>query len=137
MNNPKQTKPSETLLSPCVHYLADYLRKIDSNGLEIFLSEIESMESPVDMDTAGICWCLIETLRTRFQVDIIEMSGTSHDPIQTENLEDRENAFAVLERAECFGVEPFANEFMRLAPYVLFNIHPEDDDDIRQDMTKA
>ena len=126
MNNPKQTKPSETLLSPCVHYLADYLRKIDSNGLEVFLSEVESMESPVDMDTSGICWCLIETLRTRFQVDVLECPTAV-------NLEDRENAFAVLERAECFGVEPFANEFMRLAPYVLFNEEPEDDDDERMD----
>jgi len=130
MNNPKQTKPSETLLSPCVQYLADYLRKIDSNGLEIFLSEIESMESPADMDTSGIMYCLIETLRTRFQVDVLECPTAV-------NLEDRENAFAVLERAECFGVEPFANEFMRLAPYVLFNEDPDDDDDIRQDMTKA
>jgi hypothetical protein len=130
MNNPKQTKPSETLLSPCVHYLADYLRKIDSNGLEIFLSEIESMESPVDMDTSGIMYCLIETLRTRFTVDVLECPTAV-------NIEDRENAFAVLERAECFGVEPFSNEFMRLAPYVLFNEEPEDDDDIRQDMTKA
>jgi hypothetical protein len=130
MNNPKQTKPSETLLSPCVHYLADYLRKIDRNGLESFLGEIESMESPVDMDTSGIMYCLIETLRTRFQVDVLECPTAV-------NLEDRGNAFAVLERAECFGVEPFANEFMRLAPYVLFNEEPEDDDDERQDMTKA
>jgi hypothetical protein len=127
----------ENILSQSVHLMADYLRKTDHNGLEVFLGEIESLESPVDTDTAGICWVLIETLRTRFQVDIIENSGTSHDPIHIENLEDRENAFAVLERAECFGLEPFCGEFNRLMPYVLCNIHPEDDDDERQDATKA
>jgi hypothetical protein len=58
-------------------------------------------------------------------VDILENSGTSYDPIQTENLEDRENAFAVLERAENFGTVAFAGEFLRLAPYILRNIHKE------------
>lgn len=125
MNNPKQPTAAETL-SPCVHLLADYLRNIDRNGLEVFLGEVETCESPVDLDVAGLCYCLIETLRTRFQVDIIEPSGTSHDPVQIENLEDRENAFAVLERAECFGPVAFASEFLRLAPYVLRNVHPED-----------
>jgi hypothetical protein len=127
----------ENILSQSVNLMADYLRKTDRNGLEVFLGEIESLESPVDTETQGICWVLIETLRTRFQVDIIENSGTSHNPVETENLEDRENAFAVLERAECFGLEPFCEEFNRLLPYVLFNIHPEDDDDERQDLTKA
>lgn len=127
----------ENILSQSVHLMADYLRKTDPNGLEVFLGEIESLETPVDTDIQGICWVLIETLRTRFKVDIIENSGTSHNPIETENLEDRENCFAVLERAECFGLEPFCEEFNRLLPYVLLNIYPEDDDDERQDATKA
>lgn len=129
---------NENILSQSVHLMADYLRKTDRNGLEVFLGEIESLETPVDTDTQGICWVLIETLRTRFNVDIIENSGTSHNPVETENLEERENCFAVLERAECFGLEPFCEEFNRLLPYVLLNVHPEeDDDDERQYATKA
>ena len=118
-------KQTLKLLSQCVHLLADYLRKIDRNGLENFLAEIEENETPADINTVEICYILTETLRTRWQVDILEPSGTSYDPIQTENLEDRENAFAVLERAECFGLEPFCLEFLRLAPYVLENKSPE------------
>jgi len=120
------TQPDpHSLLSPCVQYLARYLENVDPNGLQVFLDEVESMETPADMDTTGICYALIETLRTRFQVDIIEESGTSHDPVKIENLEDRENAFAVLERAEAFGLETFTSEFMRLAPYILRNTDPQ------------
>jgi hypothetical protein len=68
---------------------------------------------------------LTALLRTRFQVDIVEESGASHDPVKTENLEDRENAFAVLEHAAHFGPVPYAGEFMRLAPYILRNVHKE------------
>jgi len=126
MNNPTQPTPAPATLTQCVHLIADYLRPLDANGLEVFLGEVEGMESPVDTDTAGICYCLTQTLRTRFTVDIIENSGTSHDPLMIENLEDRENAFAVLERAEALSPVAFAGEFLRLAPYILHNVPPQE-----------
>jgi len=126
MTHPQdKKKQTRKMPSQCVHLLADYLRKIDPNGLECFLAEIEENETPADINTVEICYILTETLRTRWQIDILEPSGTSYDPIQTENLEDRENTFAVLERAECFGLEQFCREFLRLATYVLENKSPE------------
>lgn len=125
MNNPNSSPAPVHPLIPCVSFLSDYLRKTDRNGQDVFLGEIQSYQTSADLDVAGLCWCLIETLRTRWTVDILENSGTSHDPLHIENLEDRENSFAVLERAECFGPVAFAGEFLRLAPYILRNVHPE------------
>jgi hypothetical protein len=120
MNNPNENQTPSALQS-CVDLLSDYLRKIDRNGLACFQDSIDACNNQSDelMDN------LMQTLWTRWTVDILENSGTSHDPIQTENLEDRENAFAVLEHAEHFGTVAFAGEFLRLAPYILRNIHKE------------
>lgn len=120
MSNPN-TPTAADMLRPCVLFLSDYLGKIDRNGQTVFLDEVETYETPADLDVAGLCWCLTETLRTRFQVDVIEVSGASHDPEKIENLEERENAFAVLERAEAFSPQSFAAEFLRLAPFILRN----------------
>jgi hypothetical protein len=118
MNNPNSPAP----LQSCVDLLSDYLRKIDRNGLACFQDSIRDCRG----NEGDLIDTLLQTLWTRWTVDILENSGTSHDPIQTENLEDRENAFAVLERAENFGTVAFAGEFLRLAPYILRNISPQE-----------
>ena len=119
MNNPNENETPTHPLTPCYSYLAEYLRKIDRNGAQILHDCMDSAKTPADvMDV------LTDVLRTRFQVDIIDESGASHDPVHIENLEDRENALAVIERATHFAPAAFAGEFMRLAPYILRNQSP-------------
>ena len=113
--------PTPAPLTPCIDLISEYLRKIDREGLCSFEDSIRDCRG----NEGDLIDTLFQTLWTRWTVDILENSGTSYDPIQTENLEDRENAFAVLERAENFGTVAFAGEFLRLAPYILRNIHKE------------
>ena len=105
-------------LAPCVSFLRDYLRKTDRNGLAVFNDYVDDLHTEADCDASGLMELLTDCLRTRFTVDVLDCPTAV-------NLEDRENAFAVLERAECFGPEAFAGEFLRLAPYFLHNIDSE------------
>lgn len=108
--------PIDARLTACASWISEYIRKVDREGYCQIEADIECLRTDADaMDLAYVA------LRSRWQVDILEESGTSHDPVKTENLEDRENALAVIERAQAFGVEAFAGEFMRLAPYILRN----------------
>jgi hypothetical protein len=120
MNNPNESQTPAPLI-PCIDLISEYLRKIDREGLCSFEDSIRDCRG----NEGDLIDTLFQTLWTRWTVDILENSGTSYDPIQTENLEDRENAFAVLERAENFGTVAFAGEFLRIAPYILRNIHKE------------
>lgn len=135
MSNPNQNTPAPVHpLLPCVAWVLDYLT-IDRDGRTIAQDYIDATlgrteDGDIDRravnDPAALMEELTALLRTRFQVDIIEESGASHDPVHIENLEDRERAFDVLDRAACFGPAAYAGEFLRLAPYVLRNVHPED-----------
>lgn len=125
----------EITLTDCVIKMRTYLRKIDSNGLCLFDDEISKAN-----DSEDLMELLIQTLLSRFQVDIVENSGCSHDPLYIDNLEDRENAITdTLHRCQSWGKEWFAEYFPKAFEYSLFNIHPEndDDDDDRQDSRKA
>lgn len=133
MNNHNESKTPDHPLTPCYSYLAEYLRKIDRNGAQILHDCMDGAKTPADvMDV------LIDVLRTRFEVDVMEGERNfdrgcvsrgleARDPsfVKGLNLEDRENAFAVIERAAHFSPANFAGEFMRLAPYILHNIHSE------------
>jgi hypothetical protein len=121
MNN--HTSPAP--LQACVDLLSDYLRKIDRNGLCSFEDSIRDCRG----NEGDLIDTLFQTVWTRFEVDVLDESPRDlnvNPEIRdiAENLEDRANAFAVLERAEHFGTVAFAGEFMRLAPYILRNVEP-------------
>jgi hypothetical protein len=113
-------------LTPCVSFLREYLRKIDRNGLAVFDDYMSAVHGEESGDVPQLMSDLTETLRTRFEVDVIDAREADAPLSSISNFEDRENAFAVLERAEHFNAAAYAGEFMSLAPYVLFNRHPED-----------
>lgn len=112
MHNPNETETPPHPLTPCYSYLAEYLRKIDRNGASILHDYMHNAKTPAD-----IMRLLTDVLRTRFNEDVVPC------PFAV-NLEDRENAFAVLERAENFNPVAYSGEFLRLAPYILRNVTP-------------
>ena len=133
MNNPTENETPPHPLTPCYSYLAEYLRKIDRNGAQILHDYMHPAKTPAD-----IMRLLTDVLRTRWEVDVMEGERNfdrgcvsrglePRDPafVKALNLEDRENSFAVLERAEHFGSVAYASEFLRLAPYILRNIYSE------------
>ena len=116
----------ESLL-PCASLLREYVRKEDANGLCIF--------DDVEVWSMG---ALTATLRGCFDSFVLDGEANfdrscksrgldPRDPafVRALNLEDRENSFAVLERAEAFGSVAYAGEFLRLAPYILHNASNE------------
>lgn len=121
--------PNET--SANIDRLMSYVRKNDREGAIGFSDCLRDCKTLSDIHDV-----LHGVLLTRFQVDIIENSGTSHNPVHIENLEDRENAIEQLHRYG-FGSSTFDEGFPEVMAYALRNIHPEDDDDERQDATKA
>jgi hypothetical protein len=123
MNKTNENETPAPLI-PCVSYLREIIRKEDRNGLCTF-------DDVKQWDTEE----LTETLRGCFESFVLEgernfdkgcisrgLEPRSPSQVKALNLEDRWNAFAVLERAESFGSEVYASEFLRLAPYILRNV---------------
>lgn len=109
--------PTETTAN--IDRLMSYVRKNDREGAIGFADCLRDCETLADIHDV-----LHGVLLTRFQVDIIEESGTSHDPVQIENLEDREQAIETLHRYG-FGTPTFDAAFPEVMAYALRNIHPE------------
>jgi hypothetical protein len=109
--------PTETTAN--IDRLMDYIRKIDREGAIGFADCLRDCTTLADVHDV-----LHNVLLTRFQVDIIEQSGTSHDPMKIENLEDREQAIENLHRYG-FGSVAFDASFPEIMAYALRNICPE------------
>ncbi len=115
-------------LAPCVSLLREHIRKVDKNGLAVFDDHNAAVHGDdfIVTDAEWLMSDLTETLRGRFECDVVDARDADAPLDSIPNYEDRANAFAVLERAAHFGAVAYAGEFMRLAPYVLRNVHPED-----------
>jgi hypothetical protein len=110
-----------TPLFQSVQLMREHLIKTDSNGYMLFLDELHACGSVFDLMEL-----LANTLNTRFQVDIVDESGASHDPVKIENLEDRQQSIETLNRVFCWlDPEMFARQFPLSLRYALYNIHPE------------
>jgi hypothetical protein len=124
MNNPNENQ-TPALIIPAVtaanvDRLMSYVRKNDREGAIGFGDCLRDCETLADVH--GV---LHGVLLTRFQVDIIENSGTSYNPIETENLEDREQAIETLHRYG-FGSSHFDSAFPSVMAYALRNVSPQE-----------
>lgn len=122
MNNHNENE-TPALILPAVTIanidrLMSYVHKNDRQGAIGFSDCLRDCETLSDVHNV-----LHGVLLTRFQVDIIENSGTSHDPIETENLEDREQSIETLHRYG-FGSVAFDSAFPQVMAYALRNVNP-------------
>lgn len=101
-----------------VDRLMSYVRKNDREGAIGFEDCLRGCGTLADVHDV-----LFGVLLTRFQVDIIENSGTSHNPVETENLEDREQAIETLHRYG-LGSPQFDSAFPDVMAYALRNVTP-------------
>ena len=108
-------------LDSCIELIRGYIGKLDLNGRCIFDDYLAQCKTDEDKKEL-----LQNALLSRFQYDIIENSGTSHDPIETENLEDRVNSITdTLHHCSFYSNEIFCEQFIDSYDYALFNIHPD------------
>lgn len=107
-------------LAQSVQLMREYLIKTDANGYECFLDELHACVTVCDLQSL-----LLNTLASRFQYDVIDLSGASHDPDKIEALEEREEAIETLHRCSYFSPETFNAQFLQTLRYSLLNIHPE------------
>ena len=122
MNNTNENETPALILPAVtvanVDRLMSYVRKNDREGAIGFEDCLRGCETLADVHDV-----LFGVLLTRFTVDIIENSGTSHDPIETENLEDREQSIQTLHRYG-FGSPHFDSAFPEVMAYALRNVTP-------------
>lgn len=108
-------------LEHSVGMVRTYLRCVDRDRLSCLESELSQLISDDD------CMDLLnEFLRSRFYNDVIMQSGTSHDPVFIENLEDRESVVERFHSRSRLDVESFEKEFTAVFEYAFLNIRSED-----------
>ena len=113
-------------LHACVSLMREHVRNKEGLiGFDEYLSATYGNMSAESLDAASLMSDLMDTLRARFESDVEGMRDAGAPLSSIPNHEDRVRAFDVLDRAAYFGAVAFTGEFLRLAPYILNNRHPE------------
>ena len=98
-----------------------YLHCVDRRRLTCFEHELSQLIS--DDDCMEL---LTELLRSRFYNDVIMQSGTSHDPVFIDRLEERETVVEKFFATQPHSVETFEKEFTAVFEYAFLNIRSDD-----------
>jgi len=108
-------------LEHSVGMVRTYLHCVDRRRLNCFEHELSQLIS--DDDCMEL---LTEVLRSRFYDDVIMRSGTSHDPVFIDRLEERETAVEKFYATQPHAVETFEREFTAVFEFAFLNIRSED-----------
>ena len=108
---------------PAIETVRHYLRSTvgDHNGLAMLDGDVRDCTSDECVHVL-----LVSVLVARFTVDILEESGTSHDPLHIENLEDRQDVIDTLDRVGIARPANFASFFPLAFNYALKNVHNDE-----------
>jgi hypothetical protein len=127
MKNTESESPDQYIINPAyvpaIETVRQYLRSTvgDRNGLSLFDGDIHECNSDQEIHSV-----LVTVLVSRFIVDILDNSGSSHDPLCIENLEDREQVIQTLDRVGIARPENFASFFPVAFAYALKNVRHSD-----------
>ena len=125
MKNPESENPDRYMINPlyvpAIETVRSYLHSVDRNGESMLDGDLRDCLSDADVQSL-----LITVLVSRFIVDIVDNSGTSHDPLHIENLEDREQVIQTLDRVGIARPANFASFFPLAFNYALKNVHNEE-----------
>ena len=106
---------------PAIETVRDYLLSVDRNGESMLNGDLRDCNSDADVHSL-----IVTVLVSRFIVDILDNSGSSHDPLHVENLEDREQVIQTLDRVGIARPEKFASFFPVAFAYALKNVRHSD-----------
>jgi hypothetical protein len=108
-------------LDHSVGMVRTYLHCVDRPRLACFEHELSQLIS--DDDCMEL---LTEVLRSRFYNDVILVSGTSHDPVFIDRLEERETVVEKFFATQPHAMETFEREFTAVFEFAFLNIRSDD-----------